>query len=666
MNMQLFPKILIANRGEIAVRIIRTAGKMGITTVAVYAAGERDTLHVRMADEARELKGSSLAETYLNADQIISIARETGSPAIHPGYGFMSENENFAEACEKAGIIFIGPRSETIALMGNKTLARESAINAGLPVVEGYTGTVNELLLKGAGMKFPVLVKAAAGGGGKGMRIVHSKENLQDAIEATRREAEAYFGNGMVFLEQYIDSPRHIEVQLLADNHGNVIHLFERECSIQRRYQKIVEESPSPSVNDKMRKDLGDAALKLARAINYRNAGTIEFLADRHGNFYFLEMNTRIQVEHPATEFITNTDIVEEQIHIAAGHKLRIDLRDKGIDGHAIECRIYAEDPAAGFIPHPGKMTCYHQPEGKGVRVDSAYDHEDEVSGNYDPLISKLITHGKNREDAREKMVLALGNYGIHGIKTNISFLQSLMHNDDFKTASFSTTWCEENAGRIIEAENMIKSMNPWQVPAIGAIIASLERKTGRNLLWDNLGYWREEKKLRFCFEGEIVDATIIMVSGNDYQLILSGEEFTGKYNFENKRMKLEFKNEYYIVFISVNSEGQFRVTCRGFDYFFRRFDFLKKKEIFLPSKDETLSGSGAIYSPMPGRIVKVNESAGSVVKKGDTLLIIESMKMENSIKAPEDGIIESISVKEGELIDGSLPLILFQNNQTT
>ena len=663
--MHTFPKILIANRGEIAVRIMRTAGKMGIATVAVYAAGERDALHVRTADEARELKGSSLAETYLDADQIISIAKETGSPAIHPGYGFLSENENFAEACEKEGIVFIGPRSETIALMGNKTRARESALHAGLPVIEGYTGTVDELLKKGVEMKFPVLVKAAAGGGGKGMRIVRSPANLPDAVEATGREAEAYFGNGMVYLEQYIDNPRHIEIQLLGDNHGNVIHLFERECSIQRRYQKIVEESPSPSVNDKMRKDMGDAAIKLARAINYRNAGTIEFLADRHGNFYFLEMNTRIQVEHPVTEYITNTDIVEEQILIAAGHKLRHSGKDTAIDGHAIECRIYAEDPAAGFIPVPGKMTCYHEPEGKGVRVDSAYDHEDEVSGNYDPMISKLITHGKNREDARKRMIIALGSYGIHGIKTNISFLLSILHNNDFKDSGFSTTWCEENAARLTEEESTVKSRNPWQVPAIAALIASLGRKTGKNLLWDNLGYWREGKILKFCFEGEIVEAETVRLSGNNYKLIINGEEFAGKYTFENKRMKVEFHNEYHIVFISENSEGQFRVTCNGFEYFFRRFDFLKKKDIFLPLTADTFSGSGAIYSPMPGKIVKVNIIAGATVKKGDTLLIIESMKMENSIKAPEDGTIESITVREGELIDGSLPLVLFQHNDT-
>ena len=664
--MTVFPKILIANRGEIAVRIIRTARKMGIATVAVYAAEERNALHVRTADEARELKGSSLAETYLNAEQIISIAKETGSPAIHPGYGFLSENENFAEACEKEGIVFIGPRSETIALMGNKTRARESALNAGLPVIKGYAGTVDELIEKGVEMKFPVLVKAAAGGGGKGMRIVRSPDNLPDAIEATGREAEAYFGNGMVYLEQYIDNPRHIEVQLLGDNHGNIIHLFERECSIQRRYQKIVEESPSPSVNDKMRKEMGDAAIKLASAINYRNAGTIEFLADRHGNFYFLEMNTRIQVEHPVTEFVTHTDIVEEQILIAAGHKLRLTSEEIRIDGHAIECRIYAEDPAAGFIPLPGKMTCYHEPSGEGVRVDSAYDHEDKVSGNYDPMISKLITYGKNREDARKKMILALGNYGIHGIKTNISFLQSLLHNDDFKASRFSTTWCEENAGRITEAEGMIKSSNPWQVPAIAALLASLGRKTGRNFLWDNLGYWRGGKKLKFCFEGEIVEAATGKLSGSNYKLIINSEEFAGKYLVENKRMKVEFKNEYHIVFISENSEAQFRITYRGFEYFFRRFDFLKKKDFFVSSTGDTASGSGAIYSPMPGRIIKVNKIAGAKVKKGDILIIVESMKMENNIKAPADGIIESTGVREGELIDGSLPLVFFQQNDTT
>ncbi len=661
--MTLFPKILIANRGEIAARIIRTAKKMNIATVAVYAAEERDALHVRLADQSRELEGESLAETYLNIEQIIKIAKDTGASAIHPGYGFLSENEDFAGACEERGITFIGPRSETIALMGNKTRARAAAVNAGLPVIEGHIGTPGELARKGGEMKFPLLVKAAAGGGGKGMRIVTSPADLAGAIEATGREAKAYFGNDTVYLEQYIEDPRHIEVQVLCDKQGNTIHLFERECSIQRRYQKIIEESPSPSVSTGMRQAMCDAAVKLAREIKYCNAGTIEFLADNNGNFWFLEMNTRIQVEHPVTEAITGIDLVEEQILIASGNMLRYSPEQVKINGHAIECRIYAEDPEAGFIPLPGKMTCYRQPEEDGVRVDAAYDNNGEVSGRYDPMLAKLITHGSNREDARKKMVSALHNFGIHGIKNNISFLLGILGNEDFITSRFSTTWCEENAGKIISDREKIKSLLNWQIPALSILLASFKRKTGKNNLWESFGYWRVTEKLKFCFEGEIVEAGIFITGENHFKISLNGDMYEGKYRFDNKLMHIEFNGEEHTVFISENSEGQYITTCRGYDYFFRRFDFLKIKDSFTFSGDDHYSGPGAVYSPMPGRVIKIYKAAGSEVIRGDVLVVVESMKMENNIKSPSNGIIDSIDIKEGELIDGTSPLMTIKQN---
>lgn len=657
--MKVFSKILIANRGEIAVRIIRTARKMGISTVAIHAAEERHALHVRMADEAYELHGTSLAETYLNIDQIISIVKKTGTPAIHPGYGFLSENEIFAAACENSGIIFIGPHSDSISLMGNKTLARESVRKAGIPIIEGYTGSFDELIGIRDQIKFPVLIKAAAGGGGKGMRLVFSPKNIREGIESAAREAQAYFGNNSVYLEQYIEDPRHIEVQLLADNHGNIIHLCERECSIQRRYQKIIEESPSPFVNSKMRKEIGEAAIKIAREINYRNAGTIEFLADQKGNFYFLEMNTRIQVEHPVTEAVTNLDIVQEQIMIAAGKKLPYTQDQIIIRGHAIECRICSEDPSADFIPSPGKMTCYIEPEGEGIRVDSAYDHEAEITGNYDPLISKVIVAGKDREEARTRMILALGEYGLHGLNTNIGLLLSILHSDVFIDSSFSTTYLNQNINSILEDAEKIKSRHVWKVPALAALVASLHRKAGKNFIWDELGYWRLNKISKFFFEGEIMETRIIKITDDYFELILNNEESGGRFIYDKKVFKIEFDNDYHKVFISENNDGQFLVTYKGFEYIFRRFDFLKKNDFFIPVETDSITFPGEIYSPVPGRIIKVNNNTGDSVKKGDILIIVESMKMENSIKAPADGIIENIGVKEGELIDGSLPLLL-------
>lgn len=654
-----FSKILIANRGEIAARIIRTARRMGISTVAVFSEEEAEALHVRMADQAFLLNGSSLAQTYLDAERIISLAKKSGAEAIHPGYGFLSENELFAEACERAGIIFVGPLSNTIALMGNKTRARESAQKAGLPVIKGYTGKTGELLAAGREMKFPVLIKAAAGGGGKGMRIVKAPEGLGEALEATSREAKAWFGNDQVYIEQYIENPRHIEVQVLGDNHGNIIHLFERECSVQRRYQKIIEESPSPFVTNDMRKAITAAAVKLAGKINYRNAGTIEFLADPDGNFYFLEMNTRIQVEHPVTEEITGIDIVGEQLHVAAGHPLRHKQEDVKISGHAIECRIYAEDPSAGFIPSPGQMTCYAEPRGEGVRVDSAFDNEAMVSGNYDPMISKLISAGTSREEAVARMVDALKNYGIQGVRTNIGFLIGILHSEDFRASRVSTTWCEQNVPGIIAEEEKIKESCQWQVPAIASLLSSLRRKTGKNHVWDRAGYWRQGKTLRFCFEGEIIESEIKSLTDGHFDLAINNERIGGRYYSEGKAIKIEYNGTFHTVFISENNEGQYRITCGGSGYFFRRFDFLKRKEMVSPGEINEAAGPGTIYSPMPGRVIKICRQKGERISKGDVLIIVESMKMENSIKASSDGIIADIVVNEGDMTDGSEPLVI-------
>ena len=419
--MKLFKKILVANRGEIAIRVMRTAKEMGIRTVAIYSEVDADSLHVKVADESYCIGKESLAETYLNIKKIINIALKADCEAIHPGYGFLAENPEFVKACDSSGIIFIGPSGKVIALMGNKIEARSFIRSINIPLVDGAVGKDTESLIKaGKKISFPLLLKAAAGGGGKGMRIVRDEKQLREGLESTAREAEKYFGDGTVYIEKYLDEPRHIEFQVLGDNFGNAIHVFERECSIQRRYQKIIEESPSVTLSPEIREKMGETAVKICKKTGYNNAGTIEFLVDKNLNFFFLEMNTRIQVEHPVTELTTGLDLVKEQIFISAGNPLRYKQKDIVQKGHAIEARIYAEDPSNSFLPSPGKMTFYKEPAGKNIRVDTAVKEAAEIKSLYDPMISKLIVYGNNRNEAIGKLELALSEYVIHGIQTNI------------------------------------------------------------------------------------------------------------------------------------------------------------------------------------------------------------------------------------------------------
>jgi 3-methylcrotonyl-CoA carboxylase alpha subunit len=655
--MRTLPAILVANRGEIAVRIMRTAKKLGIRTLAIHTNEETNALHVKLADEAWELSGSTLADTYLNAGQILAIAGKSKVTAIHPGYGFLSENDTFAAACENAGIIFIGPRSETIALLGDKIKAREAAIRAGLPVLAGYSGTAGELGSGVTKFEYPVLVKPVKGGGGLGMRVVSSAGNLHGAITATSREAQAYFGNNSVFIEQYLEDPRHIEVQILGDDYGNIIHLHERECSLQRRYQKILEEAPSPSINKDTRRKVLELAVTFARSLGYRGAGTVEFLVDRQGQIFFLEMNARIQVEHPVTEAATGLDIVQEQILIAAGHKLRYSQGQVKIKGHAIECRIYAEDPSNGFLPSPGKMTCYHEPSGEGIRVDSAFVGEGSVSSNYDPMIGKVIASGLNREETRKKMITALENYGIHGISTNIGFLLGLLHNEDFISANFSTSFCENNTGKIVGENVENKKSGSWQVAATGALLATLLLKKGRNPAWENLGYWRIGKTLNFCFEGKTMEAEIRSITVNSYLIMINGEKLSGKYSIHKNRVDIRAGDDLHRVFVSTDNGGKPVVTYRGSEYLFSRIDLLREKDHIISRTGDRSSTIGEVFSPMPGKVISVNKVAGDKVRKGEVLVIVESMKMENSILAPSDGIIGDIAVMEGEFTDSSRPL---------
>ncbi len=441
-------KVLVANRGEIAVRIIRSCREMGIQTVAVYSDADRCALHVLYADEAFHIGPSPSTESYLNIDNILRAARQSGADAIHPGYGFLSENADFSARCNDAGIIFIGPSPYAISTMGDKITARKTMMAAGVPVVPGTEGEIDseeEALRTIEEIGLPVMIKASAGGGGKGMRLVKNDKEVKSALRAARSEARSAFGDDAVFIEKYIESPHHIEYQILADAHGNVIHLFERECSVQRRHQKIIEETPSPILTPERREQMGEAAIAAAKAVDYRGAGTIEFIVDKDLNYYFLEMNTRLQVEHPITERVVGVDLVKEQIHIANDEPLKLKQSELKQQGHAIECRVYAEDPDNNFMPAPGKVTHIDIPYGVGVRVDGSIYEGFEIPLYYDPLIAKLIVWGKDRTEALERTQRALKEFKITGVKNNLKFLERIIQADGFVQGDYTTHFIDEN-----------------------------------------------------------------------------------------------------------------------------------------------------------------------------------------------------------------------------
>ena len=443
----MFRKVLIANRGEIAVRIIRALREMGIISVAVYSEADRDSLHTMLADEAICIGPAPAAKSYLDMDRILSAAVATGAQAIHPGFGFLSENEKFARLCTEVGVKFIGPKSETIAKLGDKAKARDTMQKAGIPVIPGTDGSVkdvDEALKLAKTIGFPVMIKAALGGGGKGMRVSRSEADFAENFMTAKAEALKGFSDDSMYIEKYIERPRHIEFQIMADSYGNVVHLGERDCSIQRRHQKVLEEAPSIFLDENLREKMGNTAVCAAKAAGYENAGTIEFLVDKHRNFYFMEMNTRIQVEHPVTEWITGMDLIKEQIRVAAGEKLSVSQKDVKIEGHAIECRINAENPEKNFVPSPGRITNMHLPGGNGVRVDTHIYEDYVISPFYDSMLLKLIVHGKSRDEAIAKMRSALGEIIIEGVDTNIDFNYEIINNPDFIKGDIDTSFIEK------------------------------------------------------------------------------------------------------------------------------------------------------------------------------------------------------------------------------
>jgi acetyl-CoA carboxylase biotin carboxylase subunit len=479
MTARAIKKILVANRGEIAVRVIRACRELGLPAVAVYSEADRTALHVRLADEAYLLGPAPSRESYLRIDRLLEVAAQSGADALHPGYGFLAENAELARACEQTGLVFIGPASETITLMGEKTSARRAAVEAGLPVVPGSLvrlADADALAREAESVGFPVMLKAAAGGGGKGLRLVGAAAELAAAAERARSEALSAFGDESLYVEKALERPRHIEIQVLADHHGNAVHLFERECSLQRRHQKVIEESPSPFLTPALRERMGELAVALVRRCGYRNAGTLEFLVDRGGQPYFLEMNTRLQVEHPVTELVTGEDLVKLQIQIAQGERLPFAQGDLAQRGHALECRIYAEDPDQGFLPSPGRIAVLRAPGGPGIREDTGFCEGDEVPIHYDALISKLVSHGRDRAEALARMRRALGEYTILGIKTTLALYGRILSHPDFVAGNFDTSFVDRILGESREA-----SADSAEIVAVAAAIRAFrDRRAAR------------------------------------------------------------------------------------------------------------------------------------------------------------------------------------------
>jgi len=495
----MFEKILIANRGEIAIRVMTACQQLGVKTVAVYSEVDENAPHVRYADEAICIGPAQASQSYLNIAKIIDAAKKSGAQAIHPGYGFLAENAAFAKSCKDAGLVFIGPSDEVIALMGDKIEAKKVMEKAKVPVIPGYHGkdqSTEKLLAEGKKIGFPLLVKAAAGGGGKGMRIVESEKDLSEAIEGAKREAKSSFGNESVLLERYISKPRHIEFQILADNHGNTIHLYERECSIQRRHQKIVEETPSPALNDDLRKKMGEASVRAAETVGYINAGTIEFMLDEKNEFYFMEMNTRLQVEHPVTEYVTGIDLVKWQLRIASDEKLSIKQSDVSQRGHAIECRIYAEDPRNNFLPSVGLLETVEPAVGPNIRNDTGVESGFEVSPFYDPLLAKLVAFGVNRADAISNMSWALSRYVILGVTTNISFLKAVIDHEAFASADITTHFVEKHFKKWFESAEVLPvevviALSVFDAMNAGGLESVRYKVSEENDPWKTIGHWR-------------------------------------------------------------------------------------------------------------------------------------------------------------------------------
>lgn len=657
-DMKQINKVLVANRGEIAVRIFRTLHQMGIATVAVYPEADSFALHVKEADERYLLKGRTLADSYLNINRIIEAAKESGADAIHPGYGFLSENHMFARAVREAGLTFIGPSEEAIELMGHKTRARNLAKKLGIPVIEGATGTAGKLAAAAEKLGYPLMVKAAAGGGGKGMRIVESASSLKETLEITRREAKNYFGNSEVYIEKYLKNPRHIEVQLLADHHGNIVSLFERECSIQRRHQKIIEEAPAPGIPESLRNKLMESAKILAAHIGYTNAGTVEFLVDGT-DYFFLEMNTRIQVEHPVTEMITGIDIVREQVNIATDMPLPCTQDEVRLQGHAIEARIYAEDPDRDFLPSPGRVMFHKIPEGRGLRVDTSLDGQGEVNGMFDPMVSKVIFFAFNRETARKKILGHLRNYVILGIKTNIAYLIKLLESPAFISGELNTSMTQEITGR---QESNPESPVQFESLITLAYLFSHTNGGERTSIWQRIGYWRLIPELKLLIDNETVEKRFMYHSPHEISIRENGRYVKCRMLSRSDRMmRLEVEGILHNIYFSADN-GEILFQYGGNTARVSPMKYMDKETLGHMNENPALEGESLVRSPMHGTVIRVMVKSGALVNKGDTLMILESMKMENKISATAKAVVKTVHAKAGDVVADSAPLIRLTN----
>lgn len=667
-------KILIANRGEIAVRIIRAARDLGLSSLAVYADPDGpDALHCRLADRSLSLQGEDLGETYLNVEKLIQLALEHGADALHPGYGFLSENHFFAAACEEAGLEFIGPSSEVIRKMGNKVNAREWVGKLGIPVTEARVSPVEVLLQSAEELEFPLLIKAAEGGGGKGMRIVGRREDLAGALEVSTREASRYFGNGEVFLEKYLDPARHIEFQVLSDRHGNLVHLNERECSVQRRYQKIIEESPSVWLHPATRHKMDEAALKITRELGYTGAGTVEFLVDAEQNFYFLEMNTRIQVEHPVTERVSGIDLVREQIRIAQGLPLPFKQQDISARGHAIEARIYAEDPLKDFLPSPGQVALYREPGNPAIRIDSSLDGPARILSRYDPLILKMISWGRDRTEAIHHLQGGLEETSLLGIETNLPFLQEIMRDEDFIKNRLSVQYCDRKQAVLVDRIKKRLSGIDRDFYIAGFLAASLlghepdppdqvpdgVHRIGGEQAWHATGYWRQCSPFRFLMNGlplqvelETFQSGTLTARLEDRTMAISSVQA------DHGEIRFLLNGDARRVRYARLASGEEVVDKGGVKVVFGRRDSLPGEPAGLSLSEMRGQDESVVVSPMHGRIVKIKVKEKEVVEKGDVLLIIDSMKIENNILAPRNARVSRIIVRPGEQVQADWPLL--------
>jgi propionyl-CoA carboxylase alpha chain len=632
--MTAFRRILIANRGEIALRIMRTCHAMGIEAVGVYSEFDRDAPHVRQADLAVPIGPAAARDSYLDIAAILSAARRTGADAIHPGYGFLAENAAFAAACEEAGLAFIGPRSGVIRAMGSKAEARKIAQDAGVPVAPA--GTENDF----AKLGFPVLIKASAGGGGRGMRIVRSASEFKEAFAAARGEAERAFADGTLLVEKYVESARHVEIQIFGDHHGNLIHLFERDCSIQRRHQKIIEESPSPAVTPQLRQRMAEAALALARKIGYTNAGTVEFLLAPSGEFYFIEVNTRIQVEHPVTEMITGFDLIRMQIEVAQGAALP--PQPHNCTGHAIEARLYAEDPGNNFLPSTGTLHVWRPSLGiTGLRVDPGVEEGTEIGVHYDPLLAKIVAHAADRETAINKLVFALRNLAAQGVTTNRDFLIEVLEHKDFRAVHAHTDF--QLPPR--DYDDSEKTKDAICAAVVGAYIEHTEHAQGR-----------------------ILPSIPVRFRNNPYprpalKLSIRGREIESrgtKPGVEILRVEAEV-----VEALVDNVRQRFQVRRHG-DHYFVHSSLFQRTVTRLPRYPRR-AGSGtqeAANSPMPGQVLRILVTEGQSVKAGDALIALEAMKMEQTIKANMDGVVKAILVKSGQIVAPGQMLVEIQSTE--